>query len=519
VKKVSMNAGTATFDAAVVVVGGGTAGAIVASRIAERGDRPVVLLEAGPDFPGPEQTPPILRFGGYSEGRVTTRDYSWKWDTVLTAEGGTPYTLHSGKVIGGGSSVNGQVWLRGLADDFDGNWARRGATDWTWKHVAPWYAATEDDRDFPAHGDRGPVLVRRVPPGNWHPLHTGFVDMCLAKGFPLCPDFNAAGATGVGPQPFNNSDGVRLSTAFSHLGAVRGRCPIRVLGDHEVERILFDRDRAVGVLARDPSGRAITVRAEQEVVLAAGALGTPWLLLRSGVGPAGQLRRHGIPVVADLAGVGSSLREHPQVVVRWRAKPGQELGQTSARAPVALRLTAPGSPLAGDLKLSIAAFQDERGAGIQASVFLMLALSAGSVSLAAERPDARPVVDLGFLEHPEDLRRMRDAVRLTVDLVESSAELRPMVGERIDPDDDEMARDAALDTWLRRKIQGTFHPSSTCAIGSPESPGTVVNQEGEVRGVRGLRVVDASVMADSVRANLNATVAMMAERFAAAIPA
>lgn len=514
-----MNAGTATFDAAVVVVGGGTAGAIVASRVAGRGDRSVVLLEAGPDFGSPEETPPVLRYGGYSEGRVTTRDYSWKWDTVLTAEGGTPYTLHSGKVIGGGSAVNGQVWLRGLAGDFDGNWVRRGATEWSWKQVAPWYAAIETDRDFPAHGDGGPVAVSRVPPGNWHRLHTGFVDMCVAKGFPLCPDFNAEGATGVGPQPFNNVDGVRLSSAFTHLSAVRGHSSLRVLGDHEVVRILFDRDRAVGVLARDPSGREVVVRAEQEVVLAAGALGTPWLLMRSGAGPAGQLRRHGLPVVADLPGVGRSLREHPQVCVRWRARPGQDLGQTSARAPVALRWTAPGSALKDDMKLSIAAFETGNEAGIQASVFLMRALSAGSVTLAPEGPGERPVVDLGFLEHPEDLRRMREAVRLTIDLVESSAELRPVIGERVDPDDDEMARDAALDAWLRRKIQGTFHPSSACAMGSPDAPGTVVNQEGEVRGVHGLRVVDASVMPDSVRANLNATVAMMAERFASAITA
>lgn len=512
-----MNPGASTLDAAVVVVGGGTAGAIVASRIAESGDRPVVLLEAGPDFQSPEETPPILRFGAYSEGRVTTRDYSWKWDTVRTVEGATPYTLHSGKVIGGGSSINGQIWLRGLVNDFDDNWTRRGAVEWTWDHVAPWFAATESDQDFPAHGDRGPVTVRRVPPEKWHPLHTAFLEACLAKGFPLCPDLNAAGATGVGQQPFNNVDGVRLSSAFSHLHGVRRCSSIRVLGDHLVERIVFDHDRAIGVVAQDHAGREITVRAEQEVVLAAGALGTPWLLLRSGVGPATRLRRHGLPVVADLPGVGMSLREHPQVGVRWRVKPGQEIDPTSARAPVALRLAAPGSRIRDDLKLSIAAFEDAGGAGIQASLFLMLALGEGSLTLAAEGPRARPVVDLGFLTHPEDLRRMREAVRLTVGLVESSSQLRPIVGERIDPNDEEMADDAVLDAWLRRKVQGTFHPSSTCAVGSPDAPGTVVNQDGEVLGVHNLRIVDASVMPDSVRANLNATISMMAERFAATI--
>lgn len=508
-----MNART-TLDAAVVVVGGGTAGAIVAARIAERGDRTVVLIEAGPDFPDPEATPPVLRYGAYSEGRVTTRDYSWKWETVLTADGGTPYTLHSGKVIGGGSSVNGQVWLRGLPEDFDDNWAGRGAKDWTWEQVAPWYAAIERDLDFPAHGDAGPVRVRRVPPGQWHPLHAGFVDACLDNGFAHCPDLNAAGATGVGPQPFNNDDGLRLSSAFTHLLPVRGRGSLRVLGDHHAERIVFDGDRAAAVVALDPSGREITVRAGQEIVLAAGALGTPWLLLRSGVGPAKQLARQGIPVVADLTGVGGSLREHPQVGVRWRAK--REVDPTSARAPVALRLTAPGSRLRDDLKISIAAVEDGGGAGIQASVFLMLALSAGSVTLAPD-PRARPVVDLAFLADPEDRRRMRDAVRLTVELVESSAALRPIVGPRLSPVDTELADDRVLDGWLRRTVQGTFHPSSTCAIGDPGSPAAVVGQEGELYGVRGLRVVDASVMPDSVRANLNATVGATAERLAAAV--
>lgn len=512
-----MRAGTPTHDSAVVVVGGGTAGAIVAARMAERGDRSVLLLEAGPDFRSPEETPPVLRLGGYSEGRVTTRDFAWDWETVPTTAGATPYILYSGRVIGGGSSVNGQVWLRGVAEDFDDGWAARGATGWTWDQVAPWYAATECDHDFPAHGGAGPVPVRRVPQERWHRLHTGFLESCLAAGFPLCPDLNADGATGVGPQPFNNVDGVRMSAAFSHLHAARRLPSLRVLGEHTVERILFDRDRAVGVIARAPSGDEVLVRADQEVVLAAGAIATPWLLLRSGVGPAAQLRRHGIPVVLDLPGVGASLREHPQVGVRWRVRPGQKVDPTSARAPVALRLTAPGSPLRDDLKVSIAASPGVDGASIQASVFLMLALGAGTLTVAADGAHARPVVDLAFLRDPEDLRRMREAVRLTVELVESSPELRAVVGERIEPLPHELADDAALDAWLRRRVQGTFHPSSTCAIGPAGSAGAVVGQWGDVHGLRGLRIVDASVMPDSVRGNLNATVAMMAERFAEAM--
>src|SRR5690606_20742155 len=183
----------------VVVVGGGTAGAIVAARVAERGDRSVVLLEAGPDFPSPDQTPPVVLFGDYSEGRVTTRDFAWAWETVPPTPDAAPYTLYSGKVIGGGSSINGQVWLRGPPDDFDGNWAARGANGWRWHEVEPWYAAVERDLDFPERGRAGPVPVRRVPSTQWHPVHVGFLDACLGAGFTHCPDLNAPGVRGVGP--------------------------------------------------------------------------------------------------------------------------------------------------------------------------------------------------------------------------------------------------------------------------------------------------------------------------------
>ncbi|GAA0935013.1 GMC family oxidoreductase [Pseudonocardia zijingensis] len=498
-----------------MVVGGGTAGAIVAARVAAHGDRSVVLLEAGPDFPGPDETPPVLLYGDYAEGRVTTRDFAWAWDTVPSAPGAAPYVLYSGKVIGGGSSVNGQVWLHGLPGDFDGNWAARGASGWGWREVAPWYAAVARDLDFPARGGSGPVPVRRVPPAQWHPVHAGFLDACLDAGFPHCPDLNAPGASGVGPHPLNNLDGVRVSSALSHLRSARDLPTLRVLGDRDVERVLFDGDRAVGVLARTPAGAPVRVLAEQEVVLAAGGVATPWLLLRSGVGDADHLRRNGVPVVLDSAGVGASLREHPRVMVRWRARPGYELNATSVRAPVALRTTAPGSAIPDDLKLSIAAFEDEQGAGIEMTIFLMLAVGSGHVRLAEGEPAARPVVDPRFLREPEDVRRLREAVRFAVDLVESSPALREVVAERVAPagaiDDD-----AVLDGWLRRAVRGTFHASSTCAIGPPGS-GAVVDQVGRVLGVRGLRVVDASVMPDSVRANINATVAMMAERFAAAI--
>jgi choline dehydrogenase len=494
------------LEADLVVVGAGTSGAIVAARAAESG-RSVLLLEAGPDFPSEDSTPGVIRYGAYSEGTVTTRDFSWHWATALTAEDGEPYTLFSGRITGGGSSVNGQVWLHGLPGDFDELWAGRGAGEWNWAAVAPWYARTENDLDFPGEVARGDIPVRRIPEQAWHPLHATFVRVGRDRGLAACDDFNAPGAEGVGAQPFNNVDGVRLSTAFTHLGPARALPELQVLGDHMVDRILFEDGRATGVSVRTPDGESVTATAGQ-VVLAAGAIATPWLLMRSGIGDSAQLRRHGIPVVTDLPAVGTGLREHPQLALRWRARPGSSLDLTSARSPVAIRMTAPGSAIRDDIKISIAAFRDDEEFGVQVSIFLMMALSSGSVTLSDEGPGAAPQVDIHFLEHPEDRRRLRETVRYAVHLVEGSA-LADFAGERLSPRDDELADDDALDGWLRRTVQGTFHPSSTCAIGA------VVDQRGSVEGVEALRIVDASTMPESVRANLNATVSMMGERFAA----
>jgi choline dehydrogenase len=497
-----------TLTADVVVVGGGTAGAIVAARVAESGQS-VLLLEAGPDFPTEETTPNVIRYGAYSEGTVTTRDYSWHWATTLTEEGGEPYTLFSGRVIGGGSSVNGQVWLHGLAGDFDELWSLQGASEWGWNAVEPWYAQTERDCDFPDSRGPGSVPVRRIPEAAWHPLHAAFVQACRDDGFDFCPDFNAPGAVGVGPQPFNNVDGVRISTALTHLASARRLPTLRVLGNHTVDRVIFDGRRAIGVVVETPDGDVV-VTATSQVVLAAGAIGTPWLLMRSGVGDVRALERHGIPVVADHPGVGAGLREHPQLFIRWRARPGQSLDLTSARSPVALRMTAPGSEVRDDVKISISAFQDEIGYGVQVSIFLMLAFSHGTLKLSDEGPQARPIVDLHFLEHPEDRRRLREVVRYTVQLIENSP-LSEFTGERIAPSNAELSGDDSLDSWLRRTVKGTFHPSSTCAIGD------VVDQHGLVQGIDALRIVDASTMPETVRANLNATISMMGERFAAMI--
>ncbi|MEF2978453.1 GMC family oxidoreductase [Subtercola sp. YIM 133946] len=492
-----------------MIVGAGTAGAIIAARLAQAG-RDVVLLEAGPDFPTADATPDVVRYGSYSEGRLTTRDFSWHWATALTEAGGEPYILYSGRITGGGSSVNGQVWLHGLPGDFNGAWSTAAGADWNWNAVEPWYRRTERDLDYPTAGESGEIPVRRIPEAAWHPLHAAFVQACRDSGFALCADFNAVGAEGVGAQPFNNVDGVRVSSALSHLSLVRELPNLRILGGHTVERILFQGTRAAGVLAKTSDGD-VTVGA-REVILAAGAIGTPWLLMRSGVGPTEQLDRFDVPIVADAPGVGTGLREHPQFALRWRSQSERPLDLTSARSPVALRMTAPGSSVRDDIKISISAFHDDAGFGVQVAIFLMLALSRGDVTLSEDGPDSRPVIDFQYLEHPEDRRRLRETVRFAVRLVENSG-LSSFVAERDDLSDDVLFDDDQLDGWLRRRVQGTYHPSSTCAMGD------VIDADARVRGVDNLRVVDAAAMPESVRANLNATVSMMGERFAAMISA
>jgi choline dehydrogenase len=287
-----------------------------------------------------------------------------------------------------------------------------------------------------------------------------------------------------------------------------------------VHRIVFDGKRATGVEV-ESGGERFVVEGEQ-IVLCAGAIGSPHALMLSGVGPGDNLRSLGIPVVADMPGVGQNLRDHPLVWVTWRTRPGFPLDGMAPRAQVSLRYTAEGSPLRNDLKVGMQSFATERinrggdrmvPIGIRMTAGLQLAAGAGEMRLTSTDPNVQPSLDYNYMQDPFDRERMREMVRLCISLGEHES-FKDIIQERIEPSDTDLATDEALDEWVKREVTTSQHISGTCKMGPASDPTSVVDQYGKVHGLEGLRVVDASIMPDCIRANTNVTTMMIGERIA-----
>ena len=264
-----------------------------------------------------------------------------------------------GKVTGGSSAINSSAFYRGVPEDFD-LWASYGNDQWGFEQVLPYFRKIETDVDFQNddHGTEGPIFVHHANRATWHPTQQAFYNACRAAGFPECPDHNSPGAAGVGPSISNNHNSVRFSTALGYLSQCRHRLNLTIRSNCTVQRILFEGKRAVGV-AVDSGGETFTIAGEH-IILSAGAIGSPQLLMLSGVGPAAQLSSLGIPVVQDMPGVGQNLRDHPKVYVTWGIKEGYPVEARPARGGVLLRCTAPGSDWRNDLSISMGAFVTER---------------------------------------------------------------------------------------------------------------------------------------------------------------
>jgi len=366
----------------------------------------------------------------------------------------------------------------------------------------------------------GASNVTSGSPPEWLPAQEAFYKACRAAGYADNADYNDPDSAGVGPLPFNNPERIRLSTALGYLNQARHRLNLTVRPDSTVRRIVFDGTRATGVVV-ESNGESFTVQGA-EVILCAGALGSPRQLLLSGVGPADQLRGLGIPVVADLPGVGQNLREHPLLYVTWRTKPGVEQRLNDPRLQVGLRYTAAGSDLRNDMMLYMWCFPTNpvpqggdptEPTGMNMLVILALARSAGELRLTSADPDVQPDVDFRFFQDPFDRERFRESIRLCVSLAEHDA-FKDLLGERTDPTDDDLESDSALDDWAMRKVSPGFHYAGTCKMGPVADPMAVVDQYGRVHGVQGLRVADASIMVDCIRANTNVTTMMIGERVA-----
>ncbi|MBY4598557.1 GMC family oxidoreductase [Ottowia caeni] len=516
-----------------VIVGGGSAGCVLAARLSEDPSIQVTLLEAGP-----EDRSWLIHCPAGLAVMARTGQANWGYETVPQAglNGRRGYQPR-GKVLGGSSSINAMIYTRGQPQDYDA-WAAEGNDGWAWQDVLPFFRRSEHNErgadEF--HGTGGPLNVKDLSDPN--PFSEAFVEAGVQAGYARNDDFNGAQQEGVGLYQVTHKNGERFSAAKAYLTPNRARSNLRVITGAQVTRILLEGARAVGV-AYVKSGAEQVVRANQEVLLSAGALQSPQLLMLSGIGPADQLRRHDIGVQLDLPGVGANLHDHPDVVQGWDVPGAHDLFGVSAagawrvakgigrwrrerRGLLTSNFAEAGgfirsaeSELLSDLQLHFVVGKLVNhgrsaawGHGFSCHVCVLRPRSRGSLQLASADPLAAPLIDPGFLQDPDDMRRLIAGFRQMRELLSQPALARHGGRENSAA----MRSDAEIEGFIRAHADTIYHPVGTCRMG--KGPFDVVDSRLRVHGVRGLRVVDASIMPQVVSGNTNAPTIMIAEKAA-----
>ena len=498
-------------SADLVVVGAGSAGAVIAARVSEREGREVLLLEAGPDYPDITRLPADLLDGTRNSWRV----HDWGYVFAPTP-GQMQLYFPRGKVVGGSSSVNTCIALRPQPYDLD-EWAAMGLPEWSFERCLPYLRRLEDDRDFPDapwHGRGGPVPIRRHTPDELTPWQAAFVAACRAHGYPDCVDTNdPATRGGVGPHAMNKIDGVRMSAARCYLTPeVRRRPNLRLVPNALVRRVLVRNGRAEGVEI-EVGDRVEVVRAK-EVVLSAGAIATPGILLRSGIGPRADVARLGVELVADVPAVGARLLDHPgSVMAMW-----PRWGAASIRGPLiqtVLRYTSKDSPFPNDMQLQPGSFFPLTKRLTAPAVAIACCVGKprghGLIRFTSADPRAAPRIEGRLLMHPDDHARAVEALQLGYELAREGP-LRKLA-RFLFPGEQTLARRDALAGVIHRISGSGYHPCGTVPMGADGDPRAAVDGRGRVRGVAGLVVADASIMPTVPSSNTNLTALMIGERF------
>lgn len=525
----------AEFD--YIVVGAGSAGAIVASRLSEDPNVSVALIEGG----GSDNSI-FIRMPTALSIPMNMAKYNWEFESEPEpGVNNRRLDCPRGKVLGGSSSINGMAFVRGNPRDFD-QWEAEGAQGWNYAACLPYFKKMETwiGGASEYRGGAGPVSVNTGNGMALNPLYQAFIDSGVQAGYPATADYNGFQQEGFGQKHMNVADGVRQSTAYTYLRNARHRSNLSIIPHSLVDRLLFDGQRAVGVRYHS-AGRTLDVFAAAEVIVSAGSIGSPAILQRSGIGPAAVLNQAGVEVRLDAPGVGENLQDHLEVYFQYECTQPVSLNRQLnwfSKGLIGARWMLFKDGLGSTNHFESCGFIRSRAGLVQPNIqyhFLPGAMrydgraafdgdgyqvhvgpnkphSRGRVAIRSSKASDKPSILFNYLQHEQDRIDWRDTIRLTREVLQQEA-LAPYRGDEIQPGM-HIDSDESIDAWVRDNVESAYHPSCTVKLGAASDPMAVLDSECRVRGIENLRVVDSSIFPTITNGNLNAPTMMVAERAA-----